>query len=158
MWNPKDVAAHPGDPTQWKRLTVVDDRTDFPKFKLNQRRLQYRLSPIPYPNPPPATPLGPTDSHWLVLRDHFDMARQVFQTAHDFFVKEYSDGHHFLGKPPGNLPASKKVPTPIDDPQGHFIIHPDYGRINHGLTSAGTKKQNIREAHFNHIHAQLGPS
>lgn len=153
MWDPRTVAQHPNDSTQWIRLPIYDDRTDFPSFPVTERRLQYRLDPIPYPIPPPATPSGPADSRWLILRDHFERAREVFRTAYGFFVAEYTDSNAHLGPPP---PAN--TPTPLDDRTGHFILHPDYGRINHGLTASGKKKQNGREAHFNHIHAQLGPT
>jgi len=52
---------------------------------------------------------------------------------------------HHIEPPP-------KAPLPDDGTEG------DYGRINHGVTAAGTPKQNGRQAHFNHIHAQLGPT
>jgi len=149
MFDPKTVAAHPNDSSKWTRLpaTQVDDLTNYPDYTPQQRLLRYRLDPLPYPTPPPALPSGPADSRWLVLRDHFDEARTIFRSAFDFFVAEYSDSHDQLGP---SAPAN--VPTPIDSPHGHFVLHPDYGEVNSG------GKSNGRQAHFNHFHAQLGPT
>ena len=106
----------------------------------------YRLDPPPFQLPTTQQATSAADAE---LATHFAEASKLFLDTYQFFVREYSDSNDILERPP-NMPAD--VPTDIDSPDGHFIIHPDYSDYVRGGPDAG------RLAHVNHIHAQLGPT
>lgn len=147
MWDPETVAASPDDSSKWVRLPdqfPFDDHTNFETIDPKVKKLHYRLDPAPFQ---PA--LGATPSNLETqIAGHFADARVLFRAIYQFFVNEYSDGNTTLG--PSSTPD---VPTELDGHDGHFIIHPDYAEPN---ASAGPKSG--REAHNNHLHAQLGPT
>ncbi|MCA9621719.1 MAG: hypothetical protein KC731_22000, partial [Myxococcales bacterium] len=145
MWDPKTVAANPADSSKWVRLPdqfPFDDLTNFETVDPKIKKLHYRLDPAPFQPAPGTTPSELEAS----IAGHFAEARVLFRRIYQFFVDEYSDGNDVLGP---NAPPD--VPTELDGHDGHFIIHPDYAEPN---ASAGAKSG--REAHNNHLHAQLG--
>jgi hypothetical protein len=147
MWNPETVAAHPDGPAQWTRLPDAfpfDDHTNFETVDPAVKRLHYRLDPPPFQV---ASGSSATNLE-REIAGHFAEARRLFLNVYRFFVNEYSDSNVILGPSP-----VVDVATAVNGRDGHFIIHPDYAEPN---SSAGPKSG--REAHNNHIHAQLGPT
>ncbi len=142
------VARHPNDRSKWQRRTPVDNTTDFSVVHSPPKKLQYRLDPPPFQDPDPTGLITAP----LVVALHFQEAGAIFRAAYDFFVAEYTDVSDGLPD------AASHASTPIDDPRGEFVIHPDYGRPNRGKSANGNPKQNGRGAHANHFHAQLGPT
>lgn len=138
-------------------------RNDFDPLTANRERLLYRLSVRP-------TAAERGGSH--VLTDlHYDLARDLFAGAYVFFVQEFSHRDTFLGPvnthpnltegsdssgaprnltPLGRLAAADDaggIPLEPGRTQGG-ILHPDYPAPD----GSGPRRQ----AHANHIHANLG--
>jgi hypothetical protein len=155
MFDGRTVLAHPTDPTQWVRLSGAnDDGFDYDADRNHRTRsLHYRLDPPPFQDAVPALGADPANvalaAQLAVIAPHFVTASSFFQAVYDFAVAEYSDNNSALGKlPAGTL----DTPTPIDNHDGHFILHPDYPKPN------PTGLKNGRQAHVNHLHFQVGPT
>jgi hypothetical protein len=153
MWDAKTVQQHPADPTQWRRLTVLDDGFDYGTDpNATVRKLHYRLDPAPFQDPVPAAVTDPTLAAQLAaVAPHFTEARALFQDVYNFATTEYTDANSALGPLPPTAPA--EVQTPIDSHQAHFVLFPDYAHPN-----PPTNPQGGRQAHNNHLHFQLGPT
>lgn len=153
MWDPTTVAKNPDAPSLWKRFPetdpdpkAIDYRAD-PTGKTN--KLHYRLDPPPYQDKVPEIKDEALAAELAKVAPHFRKASALFKAIYEFAADEYSDSNDLLRK----LPAGKTdTRTPIDDQEGHFILHPDYAKPN----VAGDKFG--RQAHVNHHHFQLGPT
>jgi hypothetical protein len=114
--------------------------------------LKYRLDPPPYQNVAITTTDAELATRLARIAPHFVEAGRLFRAAYDFFVREYADTAPTTVLPPAQPPQPIPPPTPIDSHDGHFLIHPDYSSPDTPNADDG------RNAHSNHIHAQLGPT
>mgnify|MGYP007115112028 CR=1 FL=1 len=126
------------------------------------------LDPPPYQDPVPASADPALAPALATVAPHFQKASVIFEEVYDFATQEYSDNNPVLGALPGGVTDTT---TPIDSPQGHLILHPDYPSPNTLQRDAsgapvpdparpGKFKENVngRGAHVNHHHFQLGPT
>src|SRR5438105_9228371 len=130
MWDGVSVAADPGNPSAWTRLTDrFDDKHNYSKPSNPASQLHYRLDPAPFQDPVPA--LNPPDADLTAalgkVAPHFTRAAALFKTAFDVIVREYQDADDQTGP----QKTADPPPSAIDTAAGRlFTLHPDYPRPN----------------------------
>jgi hypothetical protein len=101
-WDPAKVATET-DKTKWTR--VASDATDYSTANPAQKKLAYRLDPLPFQDPVPA---GTKDKDKLdLVAPHFAVAGPLFKSIFDFICTEFSDTNEALG--PVSAELSKAV-------------------------------------------------
>jgi hypothetical protein len=120
-----------------------------------QRSTEFRLDSLVIA-PLSATPTPAQTEDFNRRKALLDTARSVFRFVFDFAAVEYSTG---AGGSSCSADCFSDGPTPISprmDTAGS-IMHADYPTPD-GRNADGSSQKNGRQAHFTHMHIQIGPT